>query len=201
MRNPCYPLTPAAGGGIMGATLGRVGCTRDSGVSWYNHDCTQRPPHARVCVTLPRGTDAACGAVSGFQTNRKARRVSVWRPVTLRTSRPGAHSAFGCLYYTTVEGTVPKQLTPSDQFISAIHRGYRREAADGQAVEPALIWDHIVAECMATPGGFREMFAWDTSGHKNVNRIGTIIDTLRAGLVPGLRLEQRGRQLVVVSNN
>jgi len=105
------------------------------------------------------------------------------------------------LYYTTVEGTVPKQLTPSDQFISAIHRGYRREAADGQAVEPALIWDHIVAECMATPGGFREMFAWDTSGHKNVNRIGTIIDTLRAGLVPGLRLEQRGRQLVVVSNN
>jgi hypothetical protein len=83
MRNP---LTTAAGWCKMFATLGRVGGTREYGASWYNEHCTQRPPHARVCVTLPRGTDAVRGAVCVFATNEKARRVEGLAAITLRTS-------------------------------------------------------------------------------------------------------------------
>lgn len=79
------PLTRGSSRCRMLATLGRVGNTHGYGVTWYNHDCTQRPPHARVCVTLPRGTDAVCGAVC-VVANRKTRAVQGWSPVTARAS-------------------------------------------------------------------------------------------------------------------
>jgi hypothetical protein len=85
MRNPCYPLTPAAGGGKMGATLARV-ISAWSGLLWYNTHCTQKPPHTCVQVTLARETGPECGAACVIETKEKTRVVSVWPPVTTRAS-------------------------------------------------------------------------------------------------------------------
>ena len=84
----------------MVATLARV-ISAWSGLLWYNTHCTQKPPHTCVQVTLARETGPECGAACVVETKEKARRVSVWPPATLRTSRPGAHSAFGCFHYSS----------------------------------------------------------------------------------------------------
>ena len=64
MRNPCYPLTPAGEGGIMGATLARVQ-RATAAEPWYNtYCCAQKPPEIGALVTLARGarreSRAAC---------------------------------------------------------------------------------------------------------------------------------------------
>ena len=85
MRNLCYPLTPAAGGGIMVATLARV-ISAYAARPWYNHDCTQKPPRTSVQVTLAREAGRKYGAASGFPTNSKTRAVVGWPPSTTRAS-------------------------------------------------------------------------------------------------------------------
>lgn len=42
------------------------------------------------------------------------------------------------------------------------------------------------------------MFEWDTSKAKNINRIGTIMDCIERGYVPGLYLaeDERGHKVV-----
>ena len=80
---------------------------------------------------------------------------------------------------------------PSEDFIAAIQVGYRREAEKGNPVTPSAIWDQVVFICLRMPRGFETMFAWDTSRKPNQsrNRIETIMETVRAGYVPGLRME------------
>lgn len=88
---------------------------------------------------------------------------------------------------------------PSDYFLGAILRGYDKEAAAGREVTPSAIWGHICMECITGQrGSFMAMFAWDTSKARNINRIGTIRDTIAAGHVPGLRLgtNAKGREVV-----
>lgn len=89
--------------------------------------------------------------------------------------------------------------TPSDHFTSSILTAYDIASRSGKAVTPSAIWDELVIMCLRTPGGFAEMFAWDRSRAKHVNRIGTIREVIAAGLVPGLTLSTnaKGRDVVV----
>ena len=90
---------------------------------------------------------------------------------------------------------------PSDYFLGAILRGYEKEAAEhpDKAATCSGIWDQVCMECIQKSGAFAEMFAWDTrKGHHN--RIGTIMETIEAGLVPSLRLDRTthgGKPIVV----
>jgi len=87
---------------------------------------------------------------------------------------------------------------PSEMFLSAIMDGYLAEALGSDNVTPSAIWDHVCMACIRRSDGFREMFAWDVGRSQNVNRIGTITDCIKAGLVPGLVLAMnaKGRQIV-----
>jgi len=87
---------------------------------------------------------------------------------------------------------------PSEYFLGAILRGYEKEYADKGEVACSGIWNQVVIECLRASGAFPTMFEWDKR-KGNVNRIGTIADCIRAGLVPGLRLEmnEKGRERVV----
>lgn len=85
-----------------------------------------------------------------------------------------------------------KQI-PSEYFLGAILRGYAKAERDHGRVEPCAIWDNICMECMRVRGRFEAMFAWDTRKSEQ-NRIGTIIESLEAGLVPGLRVVREGRR-------
>lgn len=84
---------------------------------------------------------------------------------------------------------------PSDEFIGAILDGFLAEEMTGQDVTPSAIWTQV---CMKMPGDFRAMFAWDVGRQENVNRIGTIADCIKAGMVPGLVLSanEKGRMIV-----
>ena len=68
------PLTHGGSGCRILATLGRVISVR-AARPWYNHDCTQKPPHASAQVTLPREAGRKCGAACVYATNEKARVV------------------------------------------------------------------------------------------------------------------------------
>lgn len=83
---------------------------------------------------------------------------------------------------------------PSDLFVGAILEGYQYEVrAPRRPVTASAIWDHVVVKCLnAGVGGFAAMFAWDTRKGKQ-NRIGTIIEVIEAGYVPGLVIRQDGR--------
>lgn len=91
---------------------------------------------------------------------------------------------------------------PSDYFLGAILRGYdaERAAHPDKPVTPSAIWDQAVMECLRRgQGSFTTLFEWDTSrGAGRRNRIGTIAETIEAGLVPGLRLarDAKGRRIV-----
>ncbi len=77
---------------------------------------------------------------------------------------------------------------PSDLFLGAILRGFDKEEYNGK-VTCSGIWDQICMRCIRTPQGFVKMFEWDTSrGAANRNRIGTIADCIKGGMVPGLEL-------------
>lgn len=87
-------------------------------------------------------------------------------------------------------------------FVATIRRGYEAERAAGnEHIQPAHLWDHVVAECMEYSHGFDLMFAWDTRKGRQ-NRIGTITDFIRDGKVPGLTLVpgRRGIPEVVHDN-
>jgi hypothetical protein len=80
--------------------------------------------------------------------------------------------------------------TPSDLFLGAILRGYDTALAMEQGpITCGVIWNYVCGECLSRPDGFREMFAWDTTRAKHVNRIGTIQECIARGLVPHLRIE------------
>ena len=91
-----------------------------------------------------------------------------------------------------------KNARPSEHFIGAILRAYDLSGGKGKLVTCATLWDNIVMECLRSHDGFRTMFAWDESKAKNINRIGTIAETIRRGHVLGLTLEQdeRGHEIV-----
>ena len=90
-----------------------------------------------------------------------------------------------------------KNARPSEHFIGAILRAYDKAVQKGKPVTCSHLWDHVVMECLQRGGGFRTMFAWDESKAKNINRIGTITETIRRGHVPGLELHiVQGRQFV-----
>jgi hypothetical protein len=81
-----------------------------------------------------------------------------------------------------------KSDKPSEYFVGAILRGFdRAEAERDGPVTCSQIWDYVVMECLHKQD-FETMFTWDTSKAKNKNRIRDIMETIRRGLVPGLRL-------------
>lgn len=85
---------------------------------------------------------------------------------------------------------------PSEAFLGAILRGYDKEKARRGVVTPADIWNEVVRECLTVRGGFTAMFSWDkTQSKSDVNRIGTIMDCISGGVVPGLCLahDKRGK--------
>ncbi len=89
---------------------------------------------------------------------------------------------------------------PSEQFIAAILLGYEQAKKAHGRVTCADIWDGVVGVCLRVPGGFISMFSWDKSNVKTgVNRIGTIYETVQAGMVPGLCIshDAQGREIVV----
>lgn len=89
-----------------------------------------------------------------------------------------------------------KSDTPSEYFVGAILRGFDRAEAEREGpVTCSQIWDYVVLECLHK-GDFETMFAWDTSTAKSKNRIGDIMETIRRGLVPGLRLVVDDRTFV-----
>lgn len=79
------PLTCGSSRCTMFATLARVISAYRAG-SWYNTNCTHRPPHTYAQVTLAREAGPECGAVCVVETNEKARAVVGWPPVTTRAS-------------------------------------------------------------------------------------------------------------------
>jgi hypothetical protein len=82
-----------------------------------------------------------------------------------------------------------KSDMPSQYFVGAILRGFdRAEAERADPVTCSMIWDYIVMECLRRYDGFNVMFAWDTSTAVGVNRVNDIMECIRRGLVPGLRL-------------
>ncbi len=87
---------------------------------------------------------------------------------------------------------------PSEYFLGAILRGYDKSVAERGSASCADIWNYVCMECLRRTEGFLIMFEWDAR-KGNINRIGTIADCIKAGLVPGLELEQdeRGRERVV----
>ena len=85
---------------------------------------------------------------------------------------------------------------PSEYFIGAILRGFDRSEAERDGpVTCSQIWDYVVMECLHKQD-FVTMFAWDTSTAKNKNRIGDIMECIRRGHAPGLRLVEEGRTFV-----
>lgn len=92
-----------------------------------------------------------------------------------------------------------KNDRPSEHFIGAILRAYDTEKATGQnPIRPAHLWDRVVIECLHTPHGFEVMFQWDTSKAQNINRIGTIMDCIERGYVPGLKLVTNAKGWIAV---
>jgi hypothetical protein len=87
---------------------------------------------------------------------------------------------------------------PSQMFLDAIRNGFEREAAGGREVTPSGIWDRVCMHCFVRPGAFLAMFSWDTRKGEH-NRIGTIRETIAAGLVPELRLARnsKGHEVVI----
>ncbi len=87
---------------------------------------------------------------------------------------------------------------PSDLFLGAILRGYDKEVMTGKPVTCSNIWDQVCMECIHTTRMFRIMFEWNTRKSKQ-NRIGTIADCIRDGLVPSLTLikNAKGREEVI----
>jgi hypothetical protein len=78
---------------------------------------------------------------------------------------------------------------PSEMFLGAILRGFDAEERSGKPVTCSGIWDQVCMECIHTPKGFITMFEWDERhpvGSKN--RIATIADCIKAGMVHGLEL-------------
>ena len=89
-----------------------------------------------------------------------------------------------------------KSDKPSEYFVSAIRRGFdKAEAEPDGPVTCSMIWDHVIVECLRK-GDFKNLFAWDTSIAQNKNRIGDIMECIRRGYVPGLRLVEDGRTFV-----
>jgi hypothetical protein len=83
---------------------------------------------------------------------------------------------------------------PSDLFTGTILQGFIAEERAGKSVITAsAIWDHVCAHCLRSPGGFTVMFAWDTDKRQGTNRIGTILECIEAGYVPGLKLERNAK--------
>ena len=68
------PLTRGSSRCRMSATLARV-ATACRARSWYNANCTQKPPHTYVQVTLARGTGPECGAACVLETREDPRGV------------------------------------------------------------------------------------------------------------------------------
>ena len=92
-----------------------------------------------------------------------------------------------------------KSDRPSELFVGAIRRAYSKaKAARDIEPTPSALWDRVVMQCLQSPGGFKTMFEWDTSRAKNINRIGTIMECLERGYVPGLVLteDERGQKVV-----
>ena len=91
-----------------------------------------------------------------------------------------------------------KNARPSEYFLGAILRAYDLSVGKSKPVTCSALWDHIVMECLRSRDGFRTMFAWDESIATNINRIGTIAETIRRGHVPGLLLskDEQGREFV-----
>ena len=89
---------------------------------------------------------------------------------------------------------------PSDLFVEAILQGYQAEKAvnGGKPVTPSAIWDHICMRAIGQQGMFGRLFEWDAR-KASQNRIGTIIEVIEAGQVPGLSMSQnaRGGKIVV----
>lgn len=88
---------------------------------------------------------------------------------------------------------------PSDRYLGAIVRAYRAAVKSGERpVTPSSMWDAVVIECLQSPGGFKQMFEWD-SRKSGVNRIRDIAEVIAAGLVPGLQLseDERGKWVVI----
>ncbi|MBU2072747.1 MAG: hypothetical protein KKA68_21140 [Gammaproteobacteria bacterium] len=93
-----------------------------------------------------------------------------------------------------------KSDVPSNLFVGAILRAYEKAVSKGEEKpQPSALWDYIVMECLRSPGGFITMFEWDTSRAKNINRIGTIMECIERGHVPGLVLEGDERGRIVIS--
>jgi len=83
---------------------------------------------------------------------------------------------------------------PSDLFVATIIEGFKAEERAGKtAITASAIWDHVCAHCLQHIGGFRVMFAWDTDKRQGTNRIGTIMECIEAGYVPGLKLERNAK--------
>lgn len=90
-----------------------------------------------------------------------------------------------------------KSDRPSEHFVGAILRGFdKAEKERNGSVTCSQIWDYVVMECLRRHGGFKIMFAWDTSTAKNKNRIRDIMECIERGHVPGLRLRVEGRSVV-----
>jgi len=94
-----------------------------------------------------------------------------------------------------------KNAKPSEYFLGAILRAYDRESKITDRVTCSVtcsgLWEHVVMECLRH-NAFLTMFEWDESRAKNINRIGTIAETIRRGFVPGLRLvtDEKGHEVV-----
>jgi len=91
---------------------------------------------------------------------------------------------------------------PSEYFLGAILRAYdtARRHKPEESPSPSALWDYICMEALRRgTGGFEILFTWDHSRAKDKNRIGTIIEVIEAGYVPGLKLARgkRGGFLVV----
>jgi hypothetical protein len=86
---------------------------------------------------------------------------------------------------------------PSEVFLGAILRGFDKEKHSGKPVTCSGTWDQVTMECFRTYKGFLRMFEWDTRKGKQ-NRIGTIAECIKGGLVPSLELhiDDKGHEVV-----
>ncbi len=95
------------------------------------------------------------------------------------------------------KGRTSMKSRPSDLFLGAILRGFDKEERSGKPVTCSGIWDQVCMECLRQTGGFLAMFEWDKR-KASQNRIGTIADCIKGGMVPGLELykNEKGREFV-----
>lgn len=82
-----------------------------------------------------------------------------------------------------------KDDRPSEHFVGAMLRAFDKAEAQGGTVTCSKMWDYVVMECFRISGGFKIMFAWDTSKAQSINRIGTIEQCISRGYVPGLAVD------------